>query len=124
MSPYSRCVECKADTKCGSYLQFHPLTYLLKLYIEMNIATLIGKVVKDTTPIQYNPHAGGIKLSEYPSGEDDERRANNITTLISGRKKKACLEDGESDEEPCIVAMEDGIRKTVETNVMHKRVDE
>lgn len=31
------------------YLQFHPLVYMMKLHIEMNIAALIAKVVRATT---------------------------------------------------------------------------
>ncbi|KAK8131286.1 hypothetical protein PG984_007724 [Apiospora sp. TS-2023a] len=33
------------------YIQFHPLTYLIKLHIELNLAELIGKVVQATNPL-------------------------------------------------------------------------
>ncbi|KAK8085622.1 hypothetical protein PG997_006893 [Apiospora hydei] len=32
------------------YIQFHPLTYLIKLHIELNLAELIAKVVQATNP--------------------------------------------------------------------------
>ncbi|KAK8070148.1 hypothetical protein PG994_006764 [Apiospora phragmitis] len=32
------------------YMQFHPLTYLIKLHIELNLAELIAKVVQATNP--------------------------------------------------------------------------
>jgi hypothetical protein len=36
------------------YLQFHPLAYLVKLHIEMNMAELITKVVKASNPNGYD----------------------------------------------------------------------
>jgi hypothetical protein len=51
----------------ASYVQVHPLTYLTKLSIEMNMADLIGKVVKrshegdanlPTTDTTWEPHLG------------------------------------------------------------------
>ncbi|KAK8044259.1 hypothetical protein PG993_004283 [Apiospora rasikravindrae] len=33
------------------YIQFHPLTYLIKLHIELNLAELIAKVVQATNPL-------------------------------------------------------------------------
>ncbi|KAH6645541.1 hypothetical protein BKA67DRAFT_527256 [Truncatella angustata] len=33
------------------YIQFHPLVYLTKLYIELNMAELLAKVVRATNPI-------------------------------------------------------------------------
>lgn len=45
-------------------MQFHPLVYMLKLYIEMGIADLIVKVVRATdsniTPSPYSHSRGGI----------------------------------------------------------------
>lgn len=50
------------------YLQFQPLAYLLKLYIEMNISELIVKIVKAEN--QLNEHAsqwGNMQFSPRPS---------------------------------------------------------
>ncbi|KAF4997647.1 hypothetical protein FGRMN_3679 [Fusarium graminum] len=46
------------------YLQFHPLAYLVKLHIEINMAELITKVVKASNPNGYDyshsqSHSGG-----------------------------------------------------------------
>jgi len=43
------------------YVQFHPLVYLVKLHIEMNIADLIAKVVRASNTARANwlPAAGG-----------------------------------------------------------------
>ncbi|KAH8894435.1 hypothetical protein GQ53DRAFT_779951 [Thozetella sp. PMI_491] len=41
------------------YLQFHPVVYLLKLAIEMNMADLMVKVVKATNPIRRIPSVLG-----------------------------------------------------------------
>ncbi|KAI1343640.1 hypothetical protein F5Y15DRAFT_171847 [Xylariaceae sp. FL0016] len=33
------------------YIQFHPMVYLIKLHIELNMAELIGKIVKASNPL-------------------------------------------------------------------------
>lgn len=51
------------------YIQFHPLTYLVKLHIEMNIADLISKIVKATNHLgEYKTNKrGGVQVSEEGS---------------------------------------------------------
>ncbi|KAF9781448.1 hypothetical protein IL306_013444 [Fusarium sp. DS 682] len=40
------------------YVQFHPLAYLVKLHIEMNMADLIIKVVKASNNSDYPDYSG------------------------------------------------------------------
>ncbi|OAQ59445.2 hypothetical protein VFPPC_10502 [Pochonia chlamydosporia 170] len=47
------------------YIQFHPLVYILKLHIEMNIADLIVKVVKATSDNRY--YGNGTELRSKPT---------------------------------------------------------
>ncbi|KAM0551288.1 hypothetical protein ACHAPJ_008391 [Fusarium lateritium] len=49
------------------YLQFHPLAYLVKLHIEMNMAELITKVVKASNPNGYE-YSGSRSRSGGKSG--------------------------------------------------------
>lgn len=51
-----------------SYVQFHPLMYLIKLKIEMNMADLIIKIVKATSP------APGHELHRYAASGSVVRR--------------------------------------------------
>lgn len=49
------------------YVQFHPLVYMLKLHIELNMADLIGKIVKSeqngsSYPSSGNKRSGGKSL--------------------------------------------------------------
>ena len=41
------------------YVQFHPLVYMLKLHIELNMADLIGKIVKSEQNGSSYPSTGG-----------------------------------------------------------------
>ncbi|KAL7764082.1 hypothetical protein ACKLNR_005227 [Fusarium oxysporum f. sp. zingiberi] len=41
------------------YVQFHQLVYLLKLYIEMNVASLLGHIVKSSREKDARPTEGG-----------------------------------------------------------------
>lgn len=45
------------------YVQFHPLVYILKLHIELNMADLIGKIVKSENNGSSYPSTGGNKRS-------------------------------------------------------------
>ncbi|KAG5803636.1 hypothetical protein H9Q74_012097 [Fusarium xylarioides] len=56
------------------YLQFHPLTYLVKLHIEMNMAELITKVVKASNPNGY----------DYPDSRSRSGQKSGKTT--TGKK--------------------------------------
>lgn len=50
---YPSCSSAPADRPAASsYVQFHPLMYLIKLKIEMNMADLIVKIVRASSPPQ------------------------------------------------------------------------
>ncbi|KAH7023863.1 hypothetical protein EDB80DRAFT_56499 [Ilyonectria destructans] len=53
------------------YLQFHPLAYLVKLHIEMNMAELITKVVKASNPSGYADYSGS--RSQPTNGKSSSR---------------------------------------------------
>ncbi|ETS77249.1 hypothetical protein PFICI_11123 [Pestalotiopsis fici W106-1] len=61
------------------YIQFHPLTYLVKLHIEMNIADLISKIVKATN-----------QLDEYRTNKHGAPHVSNSAagTSSSGASKQ------------------------------------
>lgn len=67
------------------YIQFHPLTYLVKLHIEMNIADLIAKIVKATNHLgeyQSNKH-GGVQVSGDTSGHSKPSQISSRTYRCS-----------------------------------------
>ncbi|KAK8880112.1 hypothetical protein PGQ11_001406, partial [Apiospora arundinis] len=49
------------------YIQFHPLTYLIKLHIELNLAELIAKVVQATNPLNVTDLASAMTAVEPQS---------------------------------------------------------
>ena len=72
LPPFLATLGSGADGVLGSYVQFHPLVYMLKLYIEMGIADLIVKVVRATdsniTPSPYSHSRGGMGGTGGPGG--------------------------------------------------------
>jgi hypothetical protein len=58
------------------YLQFHPVAYLLKLAIEMNMADLIVKVVKATNP---RAHVDGSYSKESTNPNTKTTQENNFS---------------------------------------------
>lgn len=73
----------------NSYLQFHPLVYMLKLYIEMNIADLIAKVVRAT---------GGGGKSKLDSGGTELQTNRKRTPLFQSQRDHYRLDS--EDERP------------------------
>lgn len=76
-------------TRPCRYLQFHPLVYMMKLHIEMNIASLIAKVVRATT----GGHSEGLgenKSSSFSQGTElkstGKRRATNLFSSSNHRR--------------------------------------
>lgn len=65
-------------TDSHSYVQFHPLVYMLKLHIEMNISALVVRVVRAT-----GDH------SSYPSGTDLRSKVRAaVTNKKSGNSNR------------------------------------
>lgn len=82
-----------------SYVQFHPLMYLIKLKIEMNMADLIIKIVKATSP------APGHELHRYaatnsivrPGGQRPGLAADSrITSDSTSNTKKSTIPSSNS----------------------------
>jgi hypothetical protein len=70
------------------YIQFHPLTYLVKLHIEMNIADLISKIVKATNQLdeyRTNKHhgAGGLPQVTPNSGTNNTSSSSKPSQVSS-----------------------------------------
>ncbi|KAH8883085.1 hypothetical protein GQ53DRAFT_883580 [Thozetella sp. PMI_491] len=88
------------------YLQFHPVAYLLKLAIEMNMADLIVKVVRATNPrahldgsysngrFSYGTKVGGRRTSHVVSGA-----ATAVATHATATRKGDKGSDGDQDIE-------------------------
>ncbi|CAF3455255.1 unnamed protein product [Fusarium graminearum] len=86
------------------YLQFHPLAYLVKLHIEMNMAELITKVVKASNPNDYD-YSGS--RSGGKSGAT-RTATNKRATSVFPAGNQTFVEAGESIEMP--QRTEDGIK--------------
>lgn len=100
-----------------SYVQFHQLTYLLKLYIEMNVASLLGHIVKGARDHDGTRAADG----RYAHKPHDEITNVRMATLItSNRTGHVRLNDdsvgGETYKSD---AQWGGIRKQVETEIVY-----
>ncbi|KAI1343720.1 hypothetical protein F5Y15DRAFT_175762 [Xylariaceae sp. FL0016] len=91
------------------YVQFHPLVYLVKLHIEMNIAELIAKVVRASNP---NPTGSG----GYNSNSNRYGGTHNMTTLVPARNHQS-THSGEDDGNP---TKGGGIQRTIETHVVRE----
>lgn len=107
----------------GRYLQFHPLAYLVKLYIEMNMADLIRKVARATNNMSCSIFAGPI-MTECGH---DSCLCQNFRTMISA-------EPGDSNNtrsRPAsgVVSAQSlqvdpwGIHRTIETEVVVHNAD-
>ena len=104
------------------YLQFHPLAYLVKLHIEMNMAGLITKVVKASNPSGYPDYSNSRSRSNPKSSQ----RAG--TTTIGGSKKITSMFAGgnvtfvEAGGDDIELPTRDisGIQKTTTTQVVIK----
>ncbi|KAM6508341.1 hypothetical protein FALCPG4_018214 [Fusarium falciforme] len=64
-------VSMSLDQHIDCYVQFHPLVYMLKLHIELNISSLIVKVVRatgDNSSYQNDYYNQGTELQSKPMG--------------------------------------------------------
>ncbi|KAH6887042.1 hypothetical protein B0T10DRAFT_575493 [Thelonectria olida] len=100
------------------YVQFHPLVYLVKLHIEMNMADLIGKVVRASS----NANAGGSsgynnRSRTYQS--NSRTYQSRITQTLAGAHHRTHIELGEEDElERQERQKLEGIKKTIVTEIV------
>ncbi|KAM0217634.1 hypothetical protein ACHAQI_001683 [Fusarium lateritium] len=97
------------------YIQFHPLVYLLKLQIEMNMADLIGKVVRAS-----NNDPQGHDYSSRSRTTGTSRPGGRFGQTLASAHHRTHIELGEEDEYELREREKiDGIKKTVVTQVVH-----
>jgi hypothetical protein len=94
------------------YVQFHPLVYLLKLHIEMNMADLIAKIVRVENP-SYASNSGG---NGEASAKADTRGFNMTTTITTKAHAQQSYSSRNYDGE--------GIHRKIETEVVHHPADD
>lgn len=96
------------------YIQFHPLVYLLKLHIEMNMADLIGKVVRAS-----NNDISGDYSSRSRTANTRSNPTRFHNTLASAHHRTR-IEIGEEDEMELKERENlEGIKRTVVTEITH-----
>ena len=105
------------------YVQFHPLVYVLKLHIELNMADLIAKIVKmengGSYPSGSNPAAGyGKSKSAGRTGATNtaDPRGFHMATLITANRDFAREAADDAQHHPDAK----GIQKTVETVIQRQ----
>ncbi|KAK7432144.1 hypothetical protein QQZ08_001435 [Neonectria magnoliae] len=92
------------------YVQFHPLVYLLKLHIEMNMADLIGKVVRASNNADSNDYSSRGRSHQTGSRPQHSRFGATLT--------RTHIELGEEDEMELKERENlEGIKKTVVTEI-------
>ncbi|KAI1848574.1 hypothetical protein JX265_011572 [Neoarthrinium moseri] len=100
------------------YLLFHPVAYLLKLHIEMNMADLIAKVVKATNPGQ-DPYKSKSKSDNHTSTVHKSHKMSRI--LNTGRDHHSTrVEAGGDAGNDIIELQEQGIRRVIKTEVIRE----
>ncbi|RYP04321.1 hypothetical protein DL764_004514 [Monosporascus ibericus] len=99
------------------YVQFHPLVYLLKLHIEMNMAELIIKVAQKAGNRSHD------SKSTSANGYSEDSRRARVVTLIASKHSHQPLPGeipGEEEGRPS-----NGIQRTIETRVVrHDMADD
>ncbi|EWZ47158.1 hypothetical protein FOZG_03117 [Fusarium oxysporum Fo47] len=105
------------------YLQFHPLTYLVKLHIEMNMAELITKVVKASNPNGYD-YSDSRSRSGQKSGKTTTGK--KMGSVFPGNNQTFIEAGGDNIELP--QRKEDGIQvsrtfKTTQIEVVKENRD-
>ncbi|KAH8664224.1 hypothetical protein BX600DRAFT_540721 [Xylariales sp. PMI_506] len=79
------------------YIQFHPLAYLVKLHIEMNLAELISKIVKAANQLnEYGFHHGESGLNP-PSAGFNASANSGVSKKSIGKKRDLESIDGAID---------------------------
>lgn len=102
----------------NSYVQFHPLVYLLKLQIEMGMADLIVKIVRATNPEigssePYPRYGGTTAAGRTPT----DNPASKIHTW-QGRQHRTQVEVGDEADGLEMEMYGQAIKKTVVTEVV------
>ncbi|KAI0123874.1 hypothetical protein BJ170DRAFT_697645 [Xylariales sp. AK1849] len=101
------------------YVQFHPLVYLVKLHIEMNMADLIARVVRAANPQQTGsyPHSHSNRL-------DGSHKMTAVVTTRNREGNHVAIGDGKEDAFDDLYP-KSGIQRTIETQVVREpKVDD
>ncbi|KAF5661917.1 hypothetical protein FHETE_8197 [Fusarium heterosporum] len=99
------------------YVQFHPLAYLVKLHIEMNMADLIIKVVKAGNDSS-NPDDSKSRSFQKKRGSRRSLRSKFPSAMFMGGNR-TIVEAG-VDDIALVNIVEGGIQKTTMTEVVVK----
>lgn len=104
------------------YLQFHPVTYIVKLNIECSMADLISKIVagkERTDAFHSDSYSHPTELTSVQRTQRGNNKPGNFTT--TSYKANATAKANDPDE----ISLEEGelagsgIMKTVATTVVH-----
>lgn len=111
--------------------QFHSLVHGIKLYIEMNLAELIAKTVRDKKNINdvsvYHHHSstddartGGATRRGHSNDDGPHHGASNVRmhALVTGSNRRG------ADDEHHVDVPGKSIQRTVETRVVHEYKDD
>ncbi|RKL08700.1 hypothetical protein BFJ68_g9494 [Fusarium oxysporum] len=101
------------------YLQFHPVAYLIKLFIEMNMADLIAKVAREPNHNAIGRHSQGYTGRYRLSMNRPPVFARPNMVHVSTRKSSVLEVEAAHDMYPS----NKGIHVTVETAVTRKSLD-
>ncbi|KAF5632030.1 hypothetical protein F52700_6547 [Fusarium sp. NRRL 52700] len=100
------------------YIQFHPLVYLLKLHIEMNMADLIGKVVRAGN---HDQRGGHDYSSRSRTNGTSRPHGTRFGQTLASAHHRTHIELGEEDEYELKEREKiEGIKKTVVTQIVHQ----
>ncbi|KAH8734268.1 hypothetical protein BGZ61DRAFT_490291 [Ilyonectria robusta] len=102
------------------YLQFHPLAYLVKLHIEMNMADLITKVVKASNPADYAGYSNSLSRSNPKSSQNGATNGSKKMASMFTRGNRTYIETGGDDIELTAAEGAGGIKKTITSQVVIK----
>ncbi|KAH6874560.1 hypothetical protein B0T10DRAFT_521725 [Thelonectria olida] len=98
------------------YVQFHPLVYLVKLHIEMNMADLIGKVVRASSHANAS-NGYNTRSRTYQTGS--RTYPSRLAHTLTGTHHRTHIELGEEDEMELKERQKlEGIKKTVVTEII------
>ncbi|KAF4467481.1 hypothetical protein FALBO_5618 [Fusarium albosuccineum] len=103
------------------YLQFHPLAYLVKLHIEMNMAELITKVVKASNPHGYEYSGSRSRSNPKSSQHGTHTTKSKKMGSIFPRGNQTYVEAGGEDIELPARERGDGIQVSKTTHVVVKQ---
>ncbi|KAF4341026.1 hypothetical protein FBEOM_5077 [Fusarium beomiforme] len=102
------------------YVQFHPLAYLVKLHIEMNMADLIIKVVKASNNSDYPDYSGSRSNPTQKQKSSKQAGKSMIPSAMFAGGNTTFIEANKDDIE-LVDRIEGGIQKTTRTEVVVKQ---